>query len=196
VGYLRRTFARIDVTSRSLYAVIDQGSCFAGLLFELALAADRTYMLALLDGDDNAPAITLDDTNFGLLPMVNGESRLATRFYGDAQAVADARALAGKALLAEQAMELGLITIAPDDLDWEDEIPLAIEERTGLSPDALIGLEANLRFPGAETLETKVFARLSAWQNWVFYRPNSTGERGALKLFGSGSKPQFDWERV
>lgn len=196
VGYLRRTFARIDVTSRSLYAVVGEGSCFAGLLYELALAADRIYMLDLLDGDDNAPAITLDETNFGLLPMVNGESRIATRFYGDEQAVAQARALIGKPLSARQAVEQGLVTVAPDDLDWDDEIRLAIEERTGLSPDALIGLEANLRFPGAETPETKVFARLSAWQNWVFYRPNATGERGALKLFGSGSKPQFDWERV
>ena len=195
-GYLRRTLARIDVTSRSLYAVIDQGSCFAGLLFELALAADRSYMLALLEGDDNAPAITLDETNFGLLPMINGQSRIATRFHGDEDALAGAHNLMGKALLAEQAVEHGLVTIAPDDLDWEDEIRLAIEERAGLSPDALTGLEANLRFPGAETLETKIFARLSAWQNWVFHRPNATGERGALKLFGSGSKPQFDWERV
>ena len=196
IGYLRRTLARIDVTSRSLYAVIDQASCFAGLLFELALAADRSYMLALLEGYDNAPAVTLDETNFGLLPMINGQSRIATRFHGHQQTLAAVRNLKGKALLADQAVELGLITLAPDDLDWEDEIRLAIEERAGLSPDALTGLESNLRFPGGETLETKIFARLSAWQNWVFHRPNATGERGALKLFGSGSKPQFDWERV
>jgi benzoyl-CoA-dihydrodiol lyase len=196
LGYLRRTFARIDVTSRSLYAVIDQGSCFAGLLFELALAADRSYMLSLLDGDDNAPAIALDAVNFGLLPTVNGRTRLETRFYGHDDTVEALKAHTGKALMAEEALKLGLITVAPDDLDWDDEIRLVLEERTGLSPDALIGLEANLRFPGAETLETKVFGRLSAWQNWVFYRPNSTGERGALKLFGTGSKPHFDWERV
>ncbi len=196
IGYLRRTFARIDVSSRSLYAVIDQGSCFAGLLLELALAADRTYMLSLLDGGDGAPAIALDETNFGMLPMVNGESRLATRFYGDPPSVERARSLVGKPLAADVALANGLITVAPDDLDWDDEIRLALEERAGLSPDALIGLEANLRFPGPETLATKIFGRLSAWQNWIFYRPNATGEKGALKLFGSGSKPQFDWERV
>jgi benzoyl-CoA-dihydrodiol lyase len=196
LGYLRRTLARIDVTSRSLYAVIDQGSCFAGLLFELALAADRSYMLSLLDGDDNAPSVTLDALNFGLLPMINGRSRLETRFQGDPTAFGSAKALAGSPLSAEQALEAGLVTVAPDDLDWDDEIRLAIEERVGLSPDALTALEANLRFPGQETLQTKIFARLSAWQNWVFYRPNATGERGALKLFGTGSKPQFDWERI
>jgi benzoyl-CoA-dihydrodiol lyase len=196
IGYLRRTFARLDVTSRSLYAVIDEGSCFAGLLFELALAADRSYMLALLDGDDNAPGVVLDETNFGLLPMVGGRSRLATRFNDDEESLAAARALVGQALGAEAALDHGLVTVAPDDLDWEDELRLALDERTSLSPDALIGMEANLRFPQAEALETKIFGRLSAWQNWVFYRPNSTGPQGALKLFGSGSKPQFDWERV
>jgi benzoyl-CoA-dihydrodiol lyase len=196
VGFLRRTFARIDVTSRSLYAVIDQGSCFAGILFELALAADRSYMLSLIDGDTNAPRIALDETSFGMLPMVNGLTRLQTRFCEDEAVIADLKAAKGQHLDAEAAMKRGLVTVAPDDLDWDDEIRLAIEERIGLSPDALTGLEANLRFPGPETLDTKVFARLSAWQNWVFYRPNSTGKHGALKLFGSGSKPQFDWERV
>ena len=196
IGYLRRTFARLDVSSRSLYAVIDQGSCFAGLLFELALAADRSYMLALVDGDDNAPHAVLDETNFGMLPMVNGRSRLDTRFNGDDKVLGDLRGRLGVPIGAEQAMELGLVTLAPDDLDWEDELRLAFEERASLSPDALTAMEANLRFPGAESLETKVFGRLSAWQNWVFYRPNSTGKNGALKLFGSGSKPQFDWERV
>ena len=196
LGYLRRTLARLDVTSRSLYALIDQGSCFAGLLFEVALAADRSYMLTLLDGDDNAPVVALDELNFGLLPMVNGRSRLATRFHGDPSQLERARDLVGRALAAPDALAEGLVTAAPDDLDWDDEVRLALEERAALSPDALIGLEANLRFPGEETVLTKVFARLSAWQNWVFYRPNSTGPAGALKLFGTGSKPQFDWERV
>jgi benzoyl-CoA-dihydrodiol lyase len=196
IGYLRRTFARLDVSSRSLYALIEEGSCFAGILFELALAADRTYMLSLVDGDDNAPAVAVDETNFGLFPMVNGASRLGARLFGDAAAAEQVRGLMGHPLAAQAALEAGLITVAPDDLDWEDEIRLALEERASLSPDALIGLEANLRFPGPETTQTKVFARLSAWQNWVFYRPNSTGEKGALKLFGTGSKPQFDWERV
>jgi benzoyl-CoA-dihydrodiol lyase len=196
IGFLRRTFARIDVTSRSLYAVIGQGSCFVGSLFELALAADRSYMLALLDGDDNAPQVALSGANFGLLPMVNGRSRLETRFYDDGAVLGALEGATGTMLGAEEALKRGLITAAPDDIDWEDELRLAFEERAGLSPDALTGLEANLRFPGAETVETKVFARLSAWQNWVFYRPNSTGKTGALKLFGTGSKPQFDWERV
>jgi benzoyl-CoA-dihydrodiol lyase len=196
IGFLRRTFARIDVTSRSLYAVIGEGSCFAGTLFELALAADRSYMLALLDSDDNAPKVALSGVNFGLLPMVNGKSRLETRFYGDEGVLVGLEAVRGQSFAAEEAMQHGLVTATPDDIDWEDELRLAFEERASLSPDALTGLEANLRFPGPETLDTKVFARLSAWQNWVFYRPNSTGKNGALKLFGTGSKPQFDWERV
>ena len=196
LAMLRRTFARLDVTSRSLYAVIEQGSCFAGLLFELALAADRSFMLSLLDGDDNAPAIALDAMNFGPLPAVNGQTRLETRFYGDRAALDRAQAHQDQLMTAQAALAQGLVTLTPDDLDWEDELRLAVEERASLSPDALIGLEANLRFPGPETLETKIFGRLSAWQNWVFYRPNSTGERGALKLFGSGAKAIFDWERV
>jgi benzoyl-CoA-dihydrodiol lyase len=195
VGLLRRTFARLEVSSRSLYALIDRDSCFAGLLFELALAADRNYMLSLLDGED-APVIALDALNFGLLPTVNGRSRLETRFNGDEEALGACRAAAGRALDAEAAQAAGLITIASDELDWEDEIRLALEERASLSPDALSGMEASLRFPGGETLETKVFGRLSAWQNWVFHRPNATGERGALKLFGSGAKPSFNWERI
>jgi benzoyl-CoA-dihydrodiol lyase len=196
IGLLRRTFARLDVTSRSLYAIIDQGSCFVGLLFEVALAADRIYMLSLIDGDDNAPSIALDLCNFGMFPAVNHQSRLSTRFYGDAVSQERVKAEIGKPLTAGQALELGLVTATPDDLDWNDEIRLALEERASMSPDALTAMEANLRFPGAETLETKIFGRLSAWQNWVFYRPNSTGEVGALKLFGSGSKPGFNWERV
>jgi benzoyl-CoA-dihydrodiol lyase len=195
IGMLRRTFARLDVSSRSLYAIIEPGSCFAGLLFELALAADRSYMLALPE-EDESPKIALDEFNFGLLPEVNGRSRLDTRFGGDSAKLAGLEQQQRKPLSPDEALRLGLITVAPDDLDWEDEVRLAIEERASLSPDALTGMEASLRFPGAETTETKVFGRLSAWQNWVFIRPNSTGEQGALKLFGSGSKARFNWERV
>jgi benzoyl-CoA-dihydrodiol lyase len=194
LGLLRRTLARLDVTSRSLYAVIDEPSCFAGLLFELALAADRSYMLSLIDGD--GPTITLDALNFGLLPTAAGRSRLETRLSRGPGDLVDLDGLQGLALNAEQALAHELVTLTPDDLDWDDELRLAFEERAGLSPDALTGLEASLRFAGAETLETKIFARLSAWQNWVFNRPNATGERGALKLFGTGSKPKFNWERV
>jgi benzoyl-CoA-dihydrodiol lyase len=196
IGMLRRTFARLDVSSRSMYAIVEPGSCFAGTLFELALAADRSYMLALPDEEANSPKIAVDDFNFGLLPAVNGRSRLETRFSGDARHMAAAVEAKGKLLGAEAALQAGLVTYTPDDLDWEDEVRIAIEERASLSPDALTGLEASLRFPGNETLETKVFGRLSAWQNWVFIRPNSTGEHGALKLFGTGSKARFSWERV
>jgi len=204
VALLRRTFARLDVSSRSMFAIIDQSSCFAGTLLELALAADRSYMLTLPDaelaaasgGEVDAPQIALSALNFGIYPMVNGRSRLETRFRGELEKLNKLKVKAGKALTAGAAMELGLVTVAPDDLDWEDEIRLAIEERASLSPDALTGMEASLRFPGAETTETKVFGRLSAWQNWIFIRPNATGENGALKLFGKGSKAKFDRERV
>ncbi len=196
IGMLRRTLARLDVSSRSLYAIIDPGSCFAGLLFELALAADRSYMLALPDDEGDSPKIAVDDFNFDLLPAVNDRSRLQTRFSSDARDMAALIEAKGKLLGPGEALRLGLVTVAPDDLDWEDEVRVAIEERVSLSPDALTGLEASLRFPGDETLETKVFGRLSAWQNWVFIRPNSTGEHGALKLFGTGSKARFTWERV
>jgi benzoyl-CoA-dihydrodiol lyase len=196
IGMLRRTLARLDVTSRSLYAIVDGNSCFAGTLLELALAADRTYMLALPDDADAAPAIALSEVNTGVYPVVNGRSRLAVRFDGDPALLAAATASIGRRYDAREALDAGLVTGAPDDLDWDDEIRLALEERAALSPDALTAMEANLRFPGAETPETKIFGRLSAWQNWVFYRPNSTGQRGALKLFGSGTKPQFDQERV
>jgi benzoyl-CoA-dihydrodiol lyase len=196
IGLLRRTFARLDVSSRSLFAIIERDSCFAGILFELALAADRSYMLALAEEEGESPKIALDELNFGLLPMVNGRSRLETRFCGDKEELAAIGKLSGKMLSPAEALEQGLITVAPDDLDWEDEIRVAIEERVSLSPDALTGMEASLRFPGAETIETKVFGRLSAWQNWVFIRPNATGENGALKKFGTGSKSNFDWERV
>jgi benzoyl-CoA-dihydrodiol lyase len=196
IGMLRRTLARLDVSSRTMYAIIEPGSCFAGILFELALAADRSYMLALPEGEADAPHIALDECNFGLFPAVNDRGRLETRFSGDATHMGAAIEAKGKLLTAEEALQLGLITFAPDDLDWEDEVRIAIEERASLSPDALTGMEASLRFPGGETLETKVFGRLSAWQNWVFIRPNSTGEHGALKLFGTGSKARFNWERV
>ncbi|MGH7684432.1 MAG: 2,3-epoxybenzoyl-CoA dihydrolase, partial [Vulcanimicrobiaceae bacterium] len=192
IGLLRRTFARLEVTSRSIYAVIEPGSSFAGILFELALAADRSYMLAA--GDD--PAIVLDESNFGLLPCVNGRTRLATRFNDAAETLETLHSHAGRKLDAPAAADLGLVTFAPDELDWDEEIRLALEERAALSPDALTGLEANLRFPGSETMWTRIFRRLYAWQNWVFIRPNSTGPQGALKVFGTGSKPQFDEERV
>jgi benzoyl-CoA-dihydrodiol lyase len=194
LALLRRTLARLDVTSRSLYAIVDERSCFAGLLFELALAADRSYMLSLIDG--GGPTVTLDALNFGLLPTVAGRSRLETRLSRCPGHLQELEGLQGLDLSAEQALEHELVTLTPDELDWDEELRLAFEERVSLSPDALTGLEANLRFPGAETVESKIFARLSAWQNWVFNRPNATGERGALKLFGSGSKPKFNWERV
>ncbi len=202
IGFLRRALARLDVSSRSLYAIVDGASCFAGTLMELALAADRSYMLALPDDalrqaqDDSAPAIVLDDVNFGLYPMANGLSRIETRFDGDRAALTAAKSAHGHRYRAEEALGAGLVTVAPDELDWDDELRLALEERAALSPDALTAMEANLRFPGPETLDTKVFGRLSAWQNWVFYRPNSTGANGALKLFGTGTRPNFDQERV
>ncbi len=196
LGFLRRTLARLDVSSRSLFALVDRDSCFAGTLLELALAADRSYMLALEEGDNDAPRLALSAANFGPFPMVNGLSRLATRFCGEAAPVDALAGRRGEPLGAEQAMALGLVTFAPDELDWEDEIRLAVEERASLSPDALTGLEANLRFAGPETMETRIFGRLSAWQNWIFNRPNAVGEEGALKLFGTGSKPHFKWERV
>ena len=189
IGLLRRTLQRLDISSRSLFAVIDEGSCFAGSLFELALAADRSYMAA------EQPRIALSALNFRHLEMVNGRVRLATRFNDEAAAGAlDPHA--GTPLDAATALELGLVTFAPDELDWEDEIRLAIEERASLSPDALTGMEANLRFAGAETVATKVFGRLSAWQNWVFSRPNAVGENGALKSYGGGGKARFDRERI
>ncbi len=196
IGMLRRTFARLDVSSRSMFAMVEPRSCFVGTLFELALAADRSYMLAAAEDEAALPKIALSEMNFGLLPMVNGEGRLATRFSNDAKKMGELKKLSGRELGAEDAMEAGLVTVAPDDLDWEDEIRIAIEERVSLSPDALTGMEASLRFAGNENLLTKIFGRLSAWQNWVFIRPNATGEQGALKVFGKGSKAKFDWERV
>jgi benzoyl-CoA-dihydrodiol lyase len=195
-GMLRRTLARLDVTSRTLYSLVDQGSCFAGTLLELALAADRTYMLALADDAAGAPQITLSPMNFGAYPMVNDRSRIVARFYGNGEPIAAAKATVGRPLAAAAALALGLVTVAPDDLDWADEVRLALEERASLSPDALTGMEANLRFGPGETMETRVFGRLSAWQNWIFIRPNATGETGALKIFGTGNKARFDWNRV
>jgi benzoyl-CoA-dihydrodiol lyase len=190
IGLWRRTLQRLDLSSRSLFAVIEEGSCFAGSLFELALAADRSYMLA--DG----PQIALGALNFGGLEMVHGRTRLMTRFNDDApNRFNDHRFTAGK-FAAAAALAQGLVTFAPDALDWDDEIRLALEERASLSPDALSGMEASLRFTGPETAASKIFARLSAWQNWIFSRPNATGEAGALKLYGSGAKPRFDWDRA
>ena len=195
IGLLRRTLARLDVTSRSLIAVIDEGSCFAGTLLELALAADRSYMLDLADGD-GSPAIELSPQNFGAYPMVNGLTRIQTRFAGDEHEVGVAQSLQGQAIFARAAAAAGLITVAPDDIDWADEIRMVLEERASLSPDALTGMEASLRFGGPETMETRIFSRLSAWQNWIFQRPNAVGGDGALKVFGSGRKAKFDWQRV
>ena len=196
IGFLRRTLARLDVTSRSLYAVVDEGSCFAGTLMELALAADRVYMLALPDDEDRAPTIALGPVNFGTYPQVNGRSRIDTRFEGDLGALKAAKAAAGYRYRAQDALDAGLVTAAPDDLDWEDEIRLAIESRLALSPDAMTGLEANLRFSEHETMESRIFGRLSAWQNWIFIRPNAVGPSGALKVYGTGNRAKFDWERV
>jgi len=196
LGLLRRTLARLDVTSRTLFAIIDQGSCFAGTLAELALAADRGYMLQLPDQADKAPRMALSELNFGTYPMVNRLTRLATRYCGREEPVEEARQVIGEKLDAHDAAKLGIVTFTPDDLDWDDEVRIALEERSSLSPDALTGMEANLRFTGAETMETRIFARLSAWQNWIFNRPNAVGEQGALKVFGSGSKAKFNWERI
>ena len=195
-GLLRRTLSRLDVSSRSLFALIEPGSCFAGTFLELALACDRSYMLALPDDAARAPKITVDDANFGLYPMATGESRLARRFYGEAAALDAVRAKAGQPLDADAAFALGLVTSNPDDIDWADEVRIAVEERVAMSPDALTGMEANLRFNGRENMVTRIFGRLTAWQNWIFQRPNAVGEKGALKVYGKGDKAAFDWNRV
>jgi benzoyl-CoA-dihydrodiol lyase len=191
LGMLRRTFARLDVSSRSMYAIIEPGSCFAGTLLELALAADRAYML-----DDAGVSVRLSEMNFGPLPMVTGLARLDSRFNQKPQVVANLRAQAGNALSARQALELGLVTFAPDELDWADELRQEVERRTALSPDAMTGLEANLRFGGPENMQSRIFGRLSAWQNWIFIRPNAVGPAGALKVYGTGNRAKFDWGRV
>jgi benzoyl-CoA-dihydrodiol lyase len=198
--YWKRTLKRLDVTSRTLLAVVEPGSCFAGLLLELALACDRQYMLegVLEDVDpDAAPAaLVVTEANLGSYPMGNGLSRLGSRFYGHDEAVATVRGRLGEPLQAPAALELGLVTLTPDDIDWEDELRIALEERASLSPDALTGMEANHRFVGPETLETKIFGRLTAWQNWIFIRPNASGPEGALRRFGSGQRADYDRKRV
>jgi len=196
IGALRRALSRLDVSSRSLFALIEPGSCFSGTLLELALACDRSYMLALPNDAARAPKIALGEVNFGLYPMATGQSRLARRFYDEAGPLAAVRALVGKPLDAAAALAAGLVTSAPDDIDWPDETRIAIEERVAMSPDALTGMEANLRFNGTETMATRVFGRLTAWQNWIFQRPNAVGEKGALKVYGKGEKAAFDWNRV
>jgi benzoyl-CoA-dihydrodiol lyase len=220
VLYLKRTLKRLDVTSRSLIALIEPGSCFAGSLLELALAADRSYMLAGVfedtDPDAGPAVIAVGEMNLGPLPMGNGLTRLQTRFFGEPEALAAAekRALGGVAgsglaecgaagsglaeqlLQAEQAEDLGLVTFAPDDIDWDEEVRIGVEERSSFSPDALTGMEANYRFAGPETMETKIFGRLTAWQNWIFTRPNASGPDGALTKYGTGQRASFDRKRV
>ena len=195
LGMMRRTFARLDVSSRSMFALVEPDTCFAGTLAELAFAADRVYMLDTQEGDAKS-WLMLSPMNFGALPMVGRRSRLQARFHGDEAAYDALRGLAGRKLSAAEALEAGLVTAAPDDLDWADEIRQAIESRTALSPDALTGLESNLRFGLPETMEARVFGRLSAWQNWIFVRPNAVGESGALKVYGTGAPVKFNWERV
>jgi benzoyl-CoA-dihydrodiol lyase len=196
IGYLRRTFTRLDVSSRSLFALIEAGSCFVGTLFELALACDRIYHLALPDDAARAPKISVGETNFGIYPMVTGESRLQRRFYSEVPALQAVRATTGQRLDADAAFALGLVTSNPDDIDWHDETRIAIEERVTMNPDALTAMEANLRFNGTENIYTRVFGRLTAWQNWIFQRPNAVGEKGALKVYGKGERAAFDWSRV
>ncbi len=196
IGLLRRTFSRLDVSSRSLFALIDSGTCFAGTLLELALACDRSYMLALPDDEAAAPKIAVSEANFSLYPMVTGQTRLGRRFYDEAPALDAVRATLGQSLDADAAFAVGLVTSNPDDIDWADEIRIAIEERVAMSPDALTGMEANLRFNSPENMFTRVFGRLTAWQNWIFQRPNAVGEKGALKVYGKGDKAVFDWNRV
>ena len=192
IHFMKRTLKRMDLTSRSFFAFIEPGSCFAGSLFELALAADRSYML---DDPDQDNTIALSSMNGGFLKMSNGLTRLETRFLAEPDRVKNLLA-AGGALTSAEALEAGLVSFAPDELDWDDEIRLAVESRAALSPDALTGMEANLRFAGPETMETKIFGRLTAWQNWIFIRPNAVGEKGALTAYGSQSRPEFDYNRT
>ena len=196
--YLKRVLKRIDVTPKSFIALIEPGSCFAGTLAELAFAADRSLMLiGTREGDNRKPAaITLGQANFGFYPMGNGLTRLQTRFLGEPQTLDALQGRIGEPIEAEEAAELGLVTMAYEDFDWDDELRILLEERTSFSPDAMTGMEANLRFAGPETMETKIFGRLTAWQNWIFQRPNAIGEQGALKLYGSGVSPTFNRERV
>ena len=196
--YLKRTFQRLDVSARSLIALIEPGSCFAGTLLELVLAADRSYMLDGRFEEGGLPPATLRLTpmNFGPLPMHTARTRLAGRFPAQAEHIAELQSYMGRDIDAETADALGLVTFIPDDIDWEDEVRLALEERASFSPDALTGMEASLRFAGQETLQTKIFGRLSAWQNWIFQRPNAVGEDGALTLYGTGKQSRFRKQRV
>lgn len=194
--YMQRTYKRLDVTSRTTFAFVEPGSCFVGMLADLLFSVDRSYMLKGQLDDRPAPTIQLSEMNFGALLMSNGLTRLETRFLGERDSLDNARQLIGQDLDAEAALEAGLVTYAPDDIDWEDEIRLLLEERASFSPDALTGMEANLRFAGPETIETKIFGRLSAWQNWIFQRPNAAGESGALKLYGTGKRARYDRGRV
>jgi benzoyl-CoA-dihydrodiol lyase len=196
--YLKRVLKRVDVTAKSMIALVEPGSCFAGTLAELVFASDRSLMfIGTREGDNRPPAaIVLGAANFGPYPMGNGLTRLQTRFLGEPEQVSRAEKRAGQPIEGEEAVELGLVTLAYDDIDYDEELRVMLEERTSFSPDAMTGMEANLRFAGPETMETKIFGRLTAWQNWIFQRPNSVGEHGALKLYGSGVKPDFDKERV
>jgi benzoyl-CoA-dihydrodiol lyase len=198
VLYWRRTLKRLDLSARTIITLIDPGSCFAGTLAELALAADRSFMLegSFEDGDLPAPELVLTDANDGFYAMSNGLSRLQSRFFGHDDTLEAARAHLGKHLLAADATSLGLVTFTPDDIDWDDEIRLCLEERASFSPDALTGMEANYRFVGPETMETKIFSRLTAWQNWIFIRPNASGPDGALRRYGTGTRPDYDRKRV
>ena len=196
IGLLRRTFSRLDASSRSLFALIEPGSCFAGTLLELALACDRSYHLALPDDAAKAPRITVGEANFSLYPMITGQTRLQRRYYDEAAALAAVRATVGQPLHAQAAFALGLVTRDPDDIDWIDEVRIAIEERVAMNADALTGMEASLRWGGPENMFTRIFGRLSAWQNWIFQRPNAVGAKGALKVYGTGEKAAFDWTRV
>ncbi|MEO5734565.1 MAG: benzoyl-CoA-dihydrodiol lyase, partial [Rubrivivax sp.] len=195
-GLLRRTFSRFDVSSRSLFALVDGGSCFAGSFLELMLACDRSYQLSLPDAPERAPRITVGELNFSAYPMASGQSRIGRQCCDETAAMNSVRARIGEPLDADEAVALGLVTACPDDIDWVDELRIAIEERVAMSPDALTGLEANLRFNGPETMATRIFGRLTAWQNWIFQRPNAVGEKGALKVYGTGEKPAFDQIRV
>ncbi|WP_372662181.1 2,3-epoxybenzoyl-CoA dihydrolase, partial [Hydrogenophaga sp.] len=196
IGLLRRTLARLDVSSRSLFALVEPGSCFVGTLAELAFCADRTYMLDLSAEEAESAQLQLNAFNFGFYPMVNGQSRLARRFYEEVPAMEALRAATGKPLGPQQALALGLVTATPDDIDWAEEIRIALEERAAMSPDTLTGLEANLRFSQQENMLTRIFGRLTAWQNWIFQRPNAVGQKGALQVYGKGEKAQFDMNRV
>ena len=198
LGFMRRTFSRLDISSKTIFTIVDNNSCFAGFLSEFLFCADRSYMInnALLNENKDGPYINLCKLNFEMLEMVNGQTRLQTRFNNDQAKLKNLKDLSGQLLNAEESYKYGLITVIPDDLDWSEEIRLSIEERSSFSPDALTGLEANLRFPGKESCETKIFGRLSAWQNWIFNRPNASSDNGALKLFGTGSKAIFDNKRI